>query len=56
MFKVPLLFNSEINDKYIENLNHFRFLIQIILDGYGVGKKDSSNAIFQAKTPYMEPA
>ena len=42
----------------IKNLiNHFkqsRFLVQIILDGYGIGKKDFSNAIFQAKTPYMD--
>ncbi len=42
----------------IKNLiNRFktsRFLIQIILDGYGIGKKDFTNAIFQAKTPYMD--
>ena len=46
------------SNQQIKNLiNHFkqnRFLIQIILDGYGVGKKDSTNAIFQAKTPYMD--
>ena len=38
----------------INNFKQSRFLVQIILDGYGIGKKDSSNAIFQAKTPYMD--
>ena len=26
----------------------------IILDGWGHGKKDSSNAVFKAKTPYVD--
>ena len=37
--------------------NHFqdsRFLIQIILDGYGIGKEDNTNAIYKANTPYMD--
>ena len=38
----------------INNFKQSRFLVQIILDGYGIEKKDSSNAIFQAKTPYMD--
>ena len=30
------------------------FLLQIILDGYGLGKPDYTNAIHQAKTPYFD--
>ncbi|OLS14784.1 MAG: phosphoglyceromutase [Promethearchaeota archaeon CR_4] len=29
-------------------------LLLVILDGWGVGKEDQSNAIFRAKTPYMK--
>ena len=39
------------------NYDYFRqskFLLQIILDGYGVGKKDHTNAIYKASTPYMD--
>jgi 2,3-bisphosphoglycerate-independent phosphoglycerate mutase len=31
-----------------------RLLLNIVLDGYGLGKKDKTNAIFQAKTPFMD--
>ena len=31
-----------------------KFLLQIILDGYGIGKKDHTNAIYKARTPYMD--
>lgn len=31
-----------------------KFLLQIILDGYGLGKKDYTNAIYVAKTPYID--
>ena len=49
------------SNQQIKNLiNHFkqnRFLIQIILDGYGVGKKDSTQCYFSSKnTLYGLPA
>ena len=31
-----------------------KFLLQIILDGYGLGKKNHTNAIYLAKTHYMD--
>jgi 2,3-bisphosphoglycerate-independent phosphoglycerate mutase len=29
-------------------------LLLIIMDGIGIGKKDESNAVFQAKTPHLD--
>ncbi len=29
-------------------------LLNIVLDGYGLGKSDNTNAVFQAKTPFMD--
>lgn len=31
-----------------------KFLLQIILDGYGIGKENYTNAIFKAKKPYLD--
>ncbi|MDX2472040.1 MAG: 2,3-bisphosphoglycerate-independent phosphoglycerate mutase [SAR324 cluster bacterium] len=31
-----------------------RLLVNIVLDGYGIGSKDYKDAVFQAKTPFMD--
>jgi len=40
--------------KLIEHFQQRRPLINIVLDGYGLGREDYTNAIFQAKTPYLD--
>ena len=43
---------------HLEKLNHFRGrkgpLLLIIMDGIGIGKKDESNAVYQARTPILD--
>lgn len=34
--------------------NNRRPLLNIVLDGFGLGKKDHTDAVFQAKTPYFD--
>lgn len=38
----------------IKNFSNRRPLINIILDGYGIGDNTASNAIYQAKTPFID--
>ena len=43
---------------HLEKLNHFHGrkgpLLLIIMDGIGIGKKDESNAVYQARTPILD--
>ena len=42
---------------YQELLHRFKArnpLLNIVLDGYGIGKQDHSDAVYQAKTPFMD--
>ncbi len=44
-------------NKYQALINRFKNrgpLINVILDGYGLGKEDYTNAIYQASTPFMD--
>ena len=39
--------------KLNQHFSQYSFLIQIVLDGYGIGRKDYTNAIFQAQPSYI---
>ena len=41
-------------DSLIKNFTARLPLINIVLDGYGIGKHDHTNAVFRAKTPFMD--
>jgi 2,3-bisphosphoglycerate-independent phosphoglycerate mutase len=44
-------------NRYQKLIDHFkgrRPLLNIVLDGYGLGREDHSNAIYQARTPFMD--
>ncbi|MGK0289751.1 MAG: 2,3-bisphosphoglycerate-independent phosphoglycerate mutase [bacterium] len=53
------IYNSKVNcmNEYQKLVEHFKGrgpIINIVLDGYGLGKQDHSDAVFQANTPYMD--